>query len=167
MSQDATPSDAPTMASELDDADFFSPAQVLRDVVQTMERTACTSPPDCLFRIVSLCHLLAMVAMFEDEIGLLYPFLDFVALHERLHAPKASYDRRLGEILCLLLATTAALEDPSVARFADPFVEETTITSRRRTQMDHVEEHDLCLLTVMVWPPRPWSPLRDASPSLS
>ncbi|KAH8680755.1 hypothetical protein BX600DRAFT_504510 [Xylariales sp. PMI_506] len=107
---------------------------------------------------------LDVIDLYEEEIGLQYPFLDLDGLREDIRAvaqdvaPIPFYDSsseeqpgstRRDQILSFLLAILAVLEDPDVSELADSFTIKARQTTVWRAQLETVDEQTIYLFILM------------------
>ena len=108
-----------------------------------------------------------IIQVYEDEIGLQYPFLDIQELQgtirstkqgttqgrsERLdvHISGRRYQERLDDILNLIFYTVSILADPASAERSKPSVESIYGGAVARTQLGNLNEDDLVLIILVV-----------------
>lgn len=133
-------------------------AQDLRRLIQDRSSRKSQS----LLLVIPLPRWLEILDFYEEEIGLLYPFLDVTELRNHLRDVSsivpiphvARQEVRLGakmeEILILVLAIMAVLEEPDVSAICDDFAEQIMVKSWRRSHMGNVVDHDVSLNILMV-----------------
>jgi hypothetical protein len=114
-----------------------------------------------LLSIIPLPRWLEILDAYEDEIGLLYPFLDVTELRNQLRDSSAHtlqqgakqqmrVREKLEEILILVLAVMAVLEEPDISRSSDEFTEQVMAGTWRRVHTGDVTDHDVNLSILMV-----------------
>jgi hypothetical protein len=116
---------------------------------------------------LSLGDWMQIIQVYEDEIGLQYPFLDIQELQgtirstkqgttqgrsERLdvHISGRRYQERLDDILNLIFYTVSILADPASAERSKPSVESIYGGAVARTQLGNLNEDDLVLIILVV-----------------
>ncbi|KAI1878284.1 uncharacterized protein JN550_000466 [Neoarthrinium moseri] len=132
----------------------YSPATTLRELIANRSNATLGD----VFSRVSWAHWLAFIDIYEDEIALMYPFLNLENL--RYSASPASQGGPVNvgaigldgqrwipdghiEVMLLLLVVVAVLEDPEVSKISDGFTEDIMMNTRRRTYAGDVGEHDI------------------------
>lgn len=134
--------------------------QVLRDTHEQKMR----NPDSSVLSILSLRQCLDIIDLYEDEIGQLYPFLELEALRatlSRIHTDgpslpsvKHSSDQQVrndtNDIVILLVAVMAVLENPDVDQIAEKFTTETRRALAFTTQMEGTREQDIQALILVV-----------------
>ncbi|KAH8195995.1 hypothetical protein TruAng_009833 [Truncatella angustata] len=136
---------------------FPKMAQDLRVLIQ--ERAE--RKPQPLLSIIAMSRWLEILDFYEEEIGLLYPFLDVTDIRNQLrdassHLPNpedAGQDiklsHKLEEVLVLVLAVMAVLEEPDVSGLCDEFAERVMVGTWRRAHTGNVSDHDVNLSILM------------------
>ncbi|KAM0426604.1 hypothetical protein ACHAPT_008298 [Fusarium lateritium] len=104
-----------------------------------------------------------IIQVYEDEIGLQYPFLDIHELRETIrstkqatsqgapemlhsHIPKRRYQERVEDISTLIFAAVSILADPVSAERSKPLVEAIYTGAVSRSQLGNLNEDDLVLI---------------------
>lgn len=122
------------------------------------------NPDGSVLSILSLQHCLDIIDLYEDEIGQLYPFLELEALRATLSrvytdtpttpSIKHSSDQQVrndtNDIITLLVAVMAVLEDPDVDHIAEEFTAETRRALAFAAQVDGTREQDIQALILVV-----------------
>jgi hypothetical protein len=115
-----------------------------------------------LLSLIPMSRWLEILDQYEEEIGLLYPFLDITELMKQLRdaagqglSPAqdrqgAKASQELDEVLMLVLAVMAVLEDPAISDSIDTLAEDIMVNTWRRTHMGNVSSHDVNLHILMV-----------------
>jgi hypothetical protein len=132
-------------------------AQDLQKLIQNRS----SRKPTPLLSIIPVPRWLEILDMYEEEIGLLYPFLDVTELRNNLrdsslqltdqeHRQEARLGTKLDEVLILVLAVMAVLEEPDVSTLGDDFVEQVVSGTWRRVHTGNVADHDITLSILIV-----------------
>ncbi|KAJ4327902.1 hypothetical protein N0V84_001713 [Fusarium piperis] len=104
-----------------------------------------------------------ILQVYEEEIGLQYPFLDIHELQETIrstkqataqehperldaHAPRRRYQERIDDISTLIFSTVSILADPSSAERSKHSVESIYGAAVSRSQLGNLNEDDLVLI---------------------
>ncbi|KAF2998370.1 hypothetical protein E8E14_006087 [Neopestalotiopsis sp. 37M] len=127
-------------------------AQDLQKLIQNRS----SRKPTPLLSIIPVPRWLEILDMYEEEIGLLYPFLDVTELRNNLrdsslqltdqeHRQEVRLGTKLDEVLILVLAVMAVLEEPDVSTLGDDFVEQVVSGTWRRVHTGNVADHDITL----------------------
>ncbi|KAI8650652.1 Fungal-trans domain-containing protein [Fusarium keratoplasticum] len=112
---------------------------------------------------LSLSDWMQVIQVYEDEIGLQYPFLDIQELQETIRSTKQGttqgrserhdahisgrrYQERLDDILTLIFYTVSILADPASAERSKPSVESIYGGAVARSQLGNLNEDDLVLI---------------------
>ncbi|ETS72993.1 hypothetical protein PFICI_15385 [Pestalotiopsis fici W106-1] len=109
-----------------------------------------------LLSIIQVPRWLEILDTYEEEIGLLYPFLDVTELRNQLrdsslqladqeNRQEVRLGTKLDEVLILVLAVMAVLEEPDVSTLGDEFVEQVVSGTWRRVHTGNVADHDITL----------------------
>lgn len=112
--------------------------------------------PRPLLAIIELPRWLEILDTYEEEIGLLYPFLDVTELRNQLRDSSSSplnqenkqdghNGTKLDEVLTLVLAVMAVLEEPDVSTLGNDFVERVVSETWKRVHTVNVTDHDITL----------------------
>lgn len=134
--------------------------QDLRKILS--QRLASTGRQPPRLTLVPTCRWLEILDQYEEEIGLLYPFLDITDLRSQLRdvagpesgpspgAQETRVNQELEEVLILILAVMAVLEDPAISDSVDGLTEEIVASTWRRTHTGNTSSHDVNLLILVV-----------------
>lgn len=115
-----------------------------------------------LARFIGLSTWINVINVYEEEVGMLYPFMDLDTIRDDVKA--ACQDTALdtsptpahGEhTLFLLLATMAVLENPDINELADSFTQTSRQYATAEAQAEIVNEHTIRLLMLVVSKFRP------------
>ncbi|KAK9421825.1 hypothetical protein SUNI508_05426 [Seiridium unicorne] len=131
-------------------------AEDMRKLIQERPGSASRS----LLSIIPLSRWLEVLDTYEEEIGLLYPFLDVTDLRNQLRdAPSHSASHETGEevrlshkledVLILVLAVMAVLEEPDISSLSDDYTEQVMANTWRRLHTGNVTDHDVSLSILM------------------
>ncbi|KAK6076317.1 transcriptional regulatory protein [Seiridium cupressi] len=132
-------------------------AEDMRKLIQERPGRASRS----LLSIIPLSRWLEVLDTYEEEIGLLYPFLDVTDLRNQLRdAPSHSAGHETGEevrlshkledVLILVLAVMAVLEEPDISSLSDDYTEQVMANTWRSLHTGNVTDHDVSL-SILMW----------------
>lgn len=116
---------------------------------------------------LSLSDWMQIIQVYEEEIGLQYPFLDIQELQDTIrstkqgttqgrserhdaHISRRRYQERLDDILTLIFYTVSILADPASVERSKPSVESIYGGAVARSQLGNLNEDDLVLIILGV-----------------
>lgn len=109
-------------------------------------------------------YWIKLLLIYEEEIGLQYPFLDIEKLKQDVRAihiarssvgarstvPKARKEERLEDVALVIHAIVSTLADPAAIEIANPAIDEIFTGAIGRTQLNGVDRDELCVLILCV-----------------
>ncbi|KAH7010211.1 fungal-specific transcription factor [Ilyonectria destructans] len=105
-------------------------------------------------------YWIKLLLIYEEEIGLQYPFLDIEKLKQDIRAihiarssvgahstvPKARKEERLEDVALVIHAIVSTLADPAAIEIANPAIDGIFTGAIGRTQLNGVDRDELCVL---------------------
>lgn len=130
-------------------------AKILRQFSSQSHPNSSSSSSMVLLLGYSTC--MSLVDVYEDEIGLLYPFLELDILRDDITtACEAEGDTnhprnvRLDQVMTMLLGIMSVLQNPDINDLADSFTKATRSEASDNTYLEIVDERAIQLLILTV-----------------